>query len=84
MPARILEFYVQKGLESGVGLIQPATVAEIIYKVASRGERVPLRLPLGMTAWSMIKQKLQTSLSELEAVKELSALGQLPPAPPPL
>ncbi|KAK4167715.1 putative oxidoreductase-like protein 2 [Cladorrhinum sp. PSN259] len=76
MPARILEKYVQMGVKSGVGMMEPDAVAEAIYSIASRGERVPLRLPLGPTAWKMIKAKHEAALKELESVKEVSSMGK--------
>lgn len=75
MPARRLEKYVEIGLKRGMGM-EPAAVAEAIYKVASRGEKVPLRLPLGATAWKMAKAKFEGLLLELDAVKVISAMGE--------
>lgn len=48
MPARKLEHFVQMGIKAGAaaGMIQPEKLAETLYTVASRGECVPLRLPL--------------------------------------
>ncbi|KAK4155575.1 hypothetical protein C8A00DRAFT_13428 [Chaetomidium leptoderma] len=76
MPARRLEAYVNMGIKSGAGMMDPAAVAEAIYKVASRGERVPLRLPLGAVAWKMAKARFEGLLQEFEAVKEISGMGQ--------
>jgi hypothetical protein len=78
MPARKLEAYVKMGIKAGAkaGMIEPSTIAETLYKIASRGERVPLRLPLGPTSWKMAKAKCEGFLAELEAVKEISALGR--------
>lgn len=76
MPARKLEFYVSMGVKSGVGMMEPSQVAEALYGVASSGKCIPLRLPLGPTAWKMAKAKLEGFLKELEAVKEVSAMGQ--------
>ncbi|KAF4625131.1 hypothetical protein G7Y89_g13038 [Cudoniella acicularis] len=76
MPSRKLETYVNKGIKSGVGMMEPSAVAETIFTIASRGERVPLRLPLGVVAWKMAKAKFEGLLGELDAVKELSAMGQ--------
>lgn len=73
MPARQLEKYVKKGLELGMG-IQPVAIAEALFKVASRGERVPIHLPLGATAMNMIRMKLESRLKALESVKELAAV----------
>ena len=75
MPSRKLEAYVNKGIKSGAG-IEPSAVAETIFTIASRGERIPLRLPLGVVAWKLAKSKFEGLLGELDAVKELSAMGQ--------
>ena len=75
MPSRKLEAYVSKGINSGAA-IDPSAVAEVIFNIASRGERIPLRLPLGAVAWNIAKSKFEGLLAELDAVKELSAMGQ--------
>lgn len=64
------------GIKSGVGMSEPSAIADAIFKIASRGERVPLRLPLGATAWKMARAKFEGALGELDAVKEISGLGQ--------
>ncbi|KAK3356512.1 short-chain dehydrogenase/reductase-like protein SDR [Lasiosphaeria hispida] len=46
MPSRQLEKYVSMGLKSGVGL-EPKAVAKTIWNIASRGEKIPLRISLG-------------------------------------
>jgi hypothetical protein len=73
-----LEQYVNMAIKSGggAGMLEPAAVAEAILGVASRGERVPLRLPLGAVAWQMMKAKFEGSLGELEKVKEISVMGK--------
>ncbi|TDZ49722.1 putative oxidoreductase [Colletotrichum trifolii] len=75
MPARVLEKYVNAGLKMGVGA-EPSAVAEAIYKIASRGQRIPLRVPLTATAWKMMKGKFESCLPELEAIKDVSAMGE--------
>ncbi|KAJ6022978.1 short-chain dehydrogenase/reductase-like protein SDR [Penicillium canescens] len=75
MPARKLEGYVRQGLKLGMGM-EPSTVAETLYKIASREERVPLRLPLGAVSWKMAKSKFETLLEEFDAVKNISAMGE--------
>lgn len=75
MPARKLAAYVKKGLELGVGM-EPSAIAEAIYNVADRGERLPLRLPLGAVAYKMIKARFESALKELEEVKHISAMGE--------
>lgn len=64
------------GISKGIGLSEPSAIAEAIYGIASRGEKVPLRLPLGATAWKLIKAKLEGFMGELDAVKEISAMGK--------
>lgn len=73
MPARKLEKYVKMGLKSGAG-IEPVAIAKALFEVASRGEKVPLHLPLGSTAVALIKAKLEVRLEGLEATKDLSAV----------
>lgn len=75
MPARKLETYVKMGIKSGMG-IEPSALAETLFSIASRGERVPLRLPLGLTCWKLAKTKYEGFLKELDELKELSAMGQ--------
>lgn len=76
MPARKLEHYVNMGIKSGAGMAEPSAIAETVYTIASRGERVPLRLPLGAGAWKLVKAKFEAFLGELEAIKEISAMGK--------
>lgn len=75
MPARKLAAWVSKGIQAGLGL-EPSAVAETLFDIASRGERVPLRLPLGATCWKMAKSKYESSLADLEAIKDVSAMGE--------
>ncbi|KAF2970321.1 hypothetical protein GQX73_g3178 [Xylaria multiplex] len=70
MPARQLAAWVKKGIAAGAGT-PPSAVAEALYLVASRNDKVPLWLPLTSTAAQLIKMKLQARLDNLEAVKEL-------------
>jgi hypothetical protein len=77
MPSRKLENYVNKGIQSGAStLIEPSALAETLFTIASRGERVPLRLPLGAVAWKLAKAKFEGLLGELDTVKEVSAMGK--------
>ena len=78
MPARQLEVFVNKGIKAGAaaGMIEPAALAETLFTIASRGEKVPLRLPLGVTVWKMAKMKFAGALADLDAVKEISAMGR--------
>jgi len=78
MPSRILESYVNKGIKSGAasGMMEPSAVADTLWTIASRGERIPLRLPLGAVAWKMAKSKFEGVLGELDKVKEISTFGK--------
>ncbi|KAF8854265.1 NAD(P)-binding protein [Acephala macrosclerotiorum] len=78
MPARKLESYIKAGIKSGAagGMIEPSAVAETIYKIAARGEKIPLRLPLGKVAWQMAKMKFDELLRDFESVKEISFMGK--------
>lgn len=76
MPSRKLEHYVNMGIKSGLGMSEPSAIAEAIYNIAARGERIPLRVPLGVTAWKMAKAKSEGFLAELDTLKEISALGK--------
>ncbi|GFF54254.1 uncharacterized oxidoreductase C162.03 [Aspergillus lentulus] len=73
MPARQLEMFVKKGLAAGVGF-EPSAVAIVLYKIASRNDKVPLRLPLSITAIKLIRAKLEGQLQDLETHGELGAL----------
>ena len=75
MPSRKLESIVRKALKSGAG-IEPVAIAEALFNVASRDEKVPLHLPLGSVALHLIKSKLEGRLKDLGAMKELSAIDQ--------
>ncbi|KAF1930546.1 NAD(P)-binding protein [Didymella exigua CBS 183.55] len=71
MPARILERYVDAGLKPGAGM-KPEDVATVLYETASKGEKVPLHLPLSMNAFDLIKEHFESRLKALEEVKEAS------------
>jgi short-subunit dehydrogenase len=70
MPARMLEKYVNAGLKQGVGM-EPDDVARVLYEVASKGEKVPLHLPLSMNAFGLIKGAFEERLKALEEVKDI-------------
>ncbi|KAI1174919.1 NAD(P)-binding protein [Nemania sp. FL0916] len=73
MPARQLAAWVQKGLAAGVG-VEPSAVANVVYHVASRNDRVPLWLPLTSSVANLIKMHSQARLGNLEAVKDFAAI----------
>jgi NAD(P)-dependent dehydrogenase (short-subunit alcohol dehydrogenase family) len=72
MPARLLQKYVEAGLKQGVGM-EPEDVARVLYEVASKGEKVPLHLPLSLNAFGLIKGAFEGRLKALEEVKDVSA-----------
>jgi len=41
-------------------------------KIVSRGERIPIRVPLGGDAWGMIKLEIDKVNKELDELKALS------------
>ena len=51
---------------------EPGAVAAAMYKIVSRGERIPIRVPLGVDAWSMIMADIRNVGKELEEMKKLS------------
>lgn len=75
MPARQLAAWVKKATAGGGG-VPASAVADVLYLVASRNEKVPLWLPLTSTAYQLIKMKSQARLDNLEAVKELTLIDR--------
>lgn len=71
MPARKLEKLVKGALKMGAG-IEPIAIAKLLFEIASRGEKVPLYLPMGVNALGLIKKKLEGRLEALEACRELA------------
>lgn len=51
---------------------EPSALAAAIYLVLSRGERIPIQLPLGTDAWGMLENDLEESKKELEQIKDVS------------
>lgn len=76
MPSRKLEAFVKQHLKSGAGMIDPAAIANALYEVASRDQRIPLHLPLGTPALKLIKSMLEGRLRDLESIEAMSAVDQ--------
>jgi hypothetical protein len=53
--------------------MEPDAVARVLYEVASKGEKIPLHLPLSMNAFGLIKGQFDVRLRALDEVKEISA-----------
>jgi NAD(P)-dependent dehydrogenase (short-subunit alcohol dehydrogenase family) len=51
---------------------EPEAIANAMYRIVSRGERIPIRIPLGPDSWQMIMADLQNVKRDLEDIKELS------------
>lgn len=51
---------------------EPDAVAAAMYQVVSRGERIPIRVPLGADAHGMIMADLENVKKDLESIKDLS------------
>lgn len=47
-------------------------VAMAMYHIVSRGQKIPIRLPLGPDAWGAIVQDLDKNKELLEELKDLS------------
>ncbi|KAI1340832.1 short-chain dehydrogenase/reductase-like protein SDR [Xylariaceae sp. FL0016] len=73
-PTRQIEVMVKKGNEAGHGMA-PEDVARTIYHVVSRGQQIPLRVPLGPIAWGLIKKKSDGLVKDLEDIKEISLMS---------
>lgn len=52
--------------------VEPEAIAAAMYAVVSRGERIPIRVPLGSDAYSMIVADIEAVKKELEELKTLS------------
>ena len=73
MPGRQLAAWVKKGVAAGVR-VPASAVADVLYLVASRGQKVPLWLPLTNQAGGLIRAKMQQRLDNLEETKDLTPI----------
>ncbi|KAI1820098.1 NAD(P)-binding protein [Xylaria intraflava] len=70
-PANVINRYTAS--EEGRKLwAEPSSVAAAIYRVASQGKRIPIRVPLGSDAWGMILRDLDDVRKDLEESKDIS------------
>ncbi|KAI1373179.1 NAD(P)-binding protein [Hypoxylon crocopeplum] len=51
---------------------EPSAIAAAIYHIVSRGQRIPIRVPLGADAWGMIAKDLEDTKKDLDELKEVS------------
>lgn len=73
-PRVVLAEYVGQHMSKGLGAA-PELVAQTIYGIATRGAKVPLRLPLGSDCWGLARSKFAGLVDELDALKEQSFMG---------
>lgn len=70
-PARVLATYVDDP-ESRKSWSRPEDVARAIYEVVSCGKPVPMRFPLGMVSWQMLRAEADNLAKEFDEMKDLS------------
>ena len=51
---------------------EPSAIAAAIYVVVSRGQRIPIRVPLGSDSWGMIAKDLEDTKKDLDELKDIS------------
>ncbi|CAJ2509045.1 Uu.00g140710.m01.CDS01 [Anthostomella pinea] len=51
---------------------EPTAIAAAIHKLVSRGQKIPIRVPLGADAWGMINMDIDNIKKELEELKDIS------------
>lgn len=51
---------------------EPSALAAATYLVVSRGERIPIRVPLGSDAWGLVAKDLEDTKNDLSDIKDLS------------
>jgi hypothetical protein len=70
-PARILERFIAdpKNWETWA---LPGAVASAMHQIVPRGQRIPIRVPLGPDAWGLLKVEVEQISKELDELKELS------------
>jgi hypothetical protein len=76
MPARVLDRYISdpKSRESWASA---EDIVAAMYRIVTRGEKIPLRVPLSPDSWGMMKAEFGRMEAELEGIKELSfAVGR--------
>ncbi|KAL4976612.1 NAD(P)-binding protein [Aspergillus desertorum] len=75
MPSRMLDAFVEQNLATGAG-VDAEDLAKLLFHIASRGEKVPIFLPVSTTATALITGALRARLAIVEEVKELSVVDK--------
>jgi hypothetical protein len=51
---------------------EPDALAAAMYELVSRGQRIPIRVPLGLDSWSAVMADLEKCKADFEELKEFS------------
>ena len=51
---------------------EPSDIAAVTHALVSRGQRLPIRLPLGPDSWFLLNSDLESTRKDMEEFKELS------------
>jgi len=70
-PSRMLEAYVNIP-QNRETWSRPEDMAAVMLQVATRGERIPIRLPLGGDAWTFIRAEVDKMAKEMDEWRGLS------------
>lgn len=71
-PARVLKSYVEDP-EFRKSWARPENMAKAIYEVISREQPIPMRFPLGILSWQMLREEADNIAKELDQMKDLSS-----------
>jgi len=70
-PARVLEKFMAEPKNWETWAL-PDAVASAMHEIVARGQRIPIRVPLGPDAWGMLKVEVEQISKELDELKGLS------------
>lgn len=51
---------------------EPTALAGAMFEIVNRGKQIPIRVPLGADAWSMISKDVEDTKKELEELRDIS------------
>jgi hypothetical protein len=70
-PTRILEAYVDNAQNREMWA-RSEDMAAAMLQVATRGKKIPIRVPLGGDAWGVIRAEVDKMAKEMDELRELS------------
>ncbi|KFY51030.1 hypothetical protein V496_08991 [Pseudogymnoascus sp. VKM F-4515 (FW-2607)] len=70
-PTNVLLGYMGKE-ENRSSWAEPDAIAAAMYRLVSRGQRIPIRVPLGADAYGMITMDIESIRKDLDEFKEIS------------